>query len=184
MSTVIVLIGTSSSGKSTIARELQLLLPQPYLTVGVDTLIAALPAVMPAVDPGLTLAADGTISVGSGFRRLEHAWLAGISAIARDGVGVILDEVFLGGVESQQRVRSALSGLSVLWVAVRCDVEIAVAREAGRPDRVPGMVRSQAQIVHEGVSYDLQVDTSHATARECAAEIAAAVGQIATPPPR
>jgi chloramphenicol 3-O phosphotransferase len=85
MSTVIVLNGTSSSGKSTIARELQLVLPQPYLTLGVDTLIAALPAVMPADDPGLALAADGTISVGSGFRRLEHAWLAGISSMARDG---------------------------------------------------------------------------------------------------
>lgn len=96
---------------------------------------------------------------------------------------MILDEVFLGGAESQQRVRAALSGLSVFWVAVRCDVEVAVAREAVRTDRVAGMVRSQDRIVHEGVEYDLQVDTSHTTAGECAAEIAAVVGHIATPPP-
>jgi hypothetical protein len=37
------------------------------------------------------------------------------------------------------------------------------------------MARSQAAIVHDEVAYDLEVDTTHATAAECAAVIAAAV---------
>jgi hypothetical protein len=34
----------------------------------------------------------------------------GLAAIARDDVGVIIDEVFLGGRESQDRLRSAVYG--------------------------------------------------------------------------
>jgi chloramphenicol 3-O phosphotransferase len=177
MTNVIVLNGASSSGKSSIARELQLVLPQPYLHVGVDTLIEALPTVMPADEPGVTLGADGTVSVGSGFRRLEHAWLAGLAAMARDGVGVILDEVFLRGGESQRMVRQSLSGLAVRWVGVHCDVDVAVAREALRPDRIVGMARSQAAVVHDGVDYDIEVDTTDATAETCAALIADAVSR-------
>jgi chloramphenicol 3-O phosphotransferase len=41
---VIVLNGGSSSGKSSIARFLQSLLAGPWLTLGVDTLIEAMPA--------------------------------------------------------------------------------------------------------------------------------------------
>jgi chloramphenicol 3-O phosphotransferase len=177
MTTVIVLNGASSSGKSSIARELQLVLPQPYLHVGVDSLIEALPTVMPADDPGITLGEDGTVSVGSGFRRLEHAWLAGVAAIARDGVGVILDEVFLSGGESQRKVRDSLSGLPVRWVGVHCDVDVAAAREALRVDRVGGMARHQSAVVHEGVAYDIEVDTTHTTAAQCAAAIATALSR-------
>ena len=48
-------------------------------------------------------------------------------------------------------------GLSVLWVGVKCDRDVARAREALRPDRVAGMAESQAALVHEGVVYDLVV---------------------------
>ena len=44
-----------------------------------------------------------------------------------------------------------------------------------RGDRVAGMAASQAQRVHEGVVYELEVDTSHAEALECARIIAAQV---------
>jgi chloramphenicol 3-O phosphotransferase len=176
MRTVIVLNGASSSGKSSIAQALQGLLPDPYLSFGVDTLVDALPVAMADDGTGITIAADGTVSVGPGFRRLEHAWFAGLNAMALDGVGIIIDEVFLDGGEGQRRVRDSLSGRDVLWVGVHCDVDVAVAREALRPDRPVGMARSQAVVVHEGMHYDLDVDTTHATAEECAAVIAAAVG--------
>jgi len=44
---VIVLNGGSSSGKSGIARCLQAVLPDPWLTFGTDTLVDALPAFRP-----------------------------------------------------------------------------------------------------------------------------------------
>ncbi len=175
---VIVLNGASSSGKSSIALELQGLLPRPFLTLGVDTLVAALPpassasSAQSAHDPGIAFGSDGVVAVGDRFRQIEHAWYQGLAAIARDDVGVIVDEVFLGGRESQDRLRSSLGGLRVVWVGVRCDLDVAVAREVARPERTAGMASSQAMIVHEGVQYDLQVDTTTSTALECATTIA------------
>ena len=177
---VIVLNGASSSGKSSIAVELQGLLPRPFLTFGVDTLVAALPPATSAHEPGIAYGSepgiaygyDGVVAVGDRFRRLEHAWYQGLAAIARDDVGVIIDEVFLGGRESQDRLRSSLRGLWVVWVGVRCDLEVAVAREVARPVRAQGMASSQAMSVHEGVQYDLQVDTTASTALECATTVA------------
>ena len=68
--------------------------------------------------------------------------------MARCGTGVIVDEVFVGGGRSQQRLRAALSGSDVLWVGVHCSGQVAAARERGRPDRIPGMAESQAEVVH------------------------------------
>jgi len=44
-----------------------------------------------------------------------------------------------------------------------------------RADRIAGMAASQAELVHQGVAYDLQVDTTHAEALDCARAIAARV---------
>ena len=123
-------------------------------------------------EPGIVFGSDGVVAVGDRFRQLEHAWCRGLAAIARDDVGVITDEVFLGGRESQDRLRSALSALRVEWVGVRCDLEVAIAREVARPGRTEGMASSQAMTVHEGVQYDLSVDTTTSTALECATTIA------------
>jgi chloramphenicol 3-O phosphotransferase len=165
---VIVLNGGSSSGKSGIARCLQAVLPAPWLAFGVDTLIGAMPA-----NAGIEFASDGAVIVGAEFRSLEAAWMEGVAAMARAGARVIIDEVFLGGPTSQQRWRKALEGLDVLWVGVRCDGAVAADREIARGDRIVGMAMSQADIVHQGVTYDLEVDTTHAESMACARRIAA-----------
>ena len=169
---VIVLNGGSSAGKSRIARCLQDVLPTPWLTFGVDTLVEALPATMRS---GIEFPPDGTVVVGSAFRVLDEAWALGIAAMVRAGARVIVDEVFLGGPASQERWRRALDGLDVLWVGVRCDGAVAAAREAERGDRVTGMAQSQAEAVHVGIDYDLTVDTSRTDALTCARAIAARV---------
>ncbi|WP_410660706.1 chloramphenicol phosphotransferase CPT [Amycolatopsis sp. lyj-112] len=169
---VIVLNGGSSSGKSGIARCLQAVLPEPWLTLGVDTLIDAIPA---GVAEGIEFAPDGGVSVGSGFQRLEDAWMTGVAAMVRAGARVVIDDAFLGGAASQQRWRDALNGLEVLWVGVRCDGAVAAGREMARGDRVAGMAEAQADVVHRGVAYDLEVDTTEREALVCAREIAARV---------
>jgi chloramphenicol 3-O phosphotransferase len=172
---VIVLNGTSSSGKTSIARCLQAMMPTPWLLLGIDDLIRAMP------DEGLEdgsllhIGDTGLVDVGPGWRSLEASWYLGLAAMAAGGTGVIVDEVFLGGGESQERLRSALDGLEVFWVGVQCDVDVARAREALRPDRVAGMAALQASIVHQGVAYDLIVDTSHAPSASCASRIVTAV---------
>jgi len=118
---VIILNGGSSSGKSGIARCLQAVLPDPWLAFGTDTLTEAMPASMQSSAAGIQIAPDGEVSIGPEFRTLEAAWITGIAAMARAGARIIVDEVFLGGPASQQRWKTALAGLQVLWVGIRCE---------------------------------------------------------------
>jgi chloramphenicol 3-O phosphotransferase len=167
---VIVLNGGSSSGKSGIARCLQAILPDPWLSTGIDRLIEALPITMRG---GLEFTPDGGVTVGPEFDRLQAAWMEGIAATARAGAPVIVDDVFLGGAATQQRWQKVLTTLNVLWVGVHCATEAATARETARGDRVPGMAATQAELVHRGVVYDVEVDTTHTESLDCARTIAA-----------
>ncbi|MFD9214366.1 chloramphenicol phosphotransferase CPT [Streptomyces sp. NPDC059544] len=172
---MIILNGGSSSGKSGIVRCLQAVLPDPWLAFGCDSFVDALPAKLRTSDGGIVFAADGGVSVGAEFRALEAAWTEGIAAMARAGARVVVDDVFLGGAASQQRWQKALDGLAVLWVGVRCESAVAADREVARGDRVQGMAASQADVVHDGVFYDLEVDTTRTESMVCARTIAAHV---------
>jgi chloramphenicol 3-O phosphotransferase len=172
---VIVLNGGSSSGKSGIARCLQAVLPQAWLAVGVDTLIDVMPARLRLGSEGIGFTGDGEVSVGAEFRVLEDAWMAGVASMVRAGARVIVDDVFLGGAESRLRWEKALDGLDVVWVGVRCDAAVAAGRELARGDRVAGMAEAQAELVHRGMTYDVEVDSAKSEAVECARVIAARV---------
>jgi len=169
--------GGSSSGKSTLANSLQQRLKGTWLSLGVDDLIRAISFGPHDTGAGgsIDFGVDGSVIVGEKFRSAEKAWYEGLAAIARAGTGVIVDEVFLEGGRSQARLRTALQGLAVLWVGVQCQPEVAEARELRRADRTPGMARDQAQRVHEGVSYDLVVDTTANSPAKCAEAIAATI---------
>jgi chloramphenicol 3-O phosphotransferase len=185
---VIVLNGTTSSGKTTLAEALQDVLEESWLVFGIDTLLSALPLALWDIaddaiisprprdhevrDGGIAFSADGDVTVGVEFRRLEDSWLQGLATIAASGTRLILDDVFLDGVTSQDRLRHALSGRHVMWVGVTCDVDVALQRERDRGDRVVGMVARQSSSVHEGVHYDLVVDTTTQSATEVARQIA------------
>jgi chloramphenicol 3-O phosphotransferase len=171
---VIVLNGGSSSGKTSIARCLQAVLPQPWLRIGVDDLVEALPPALVRGE-GIAFGEDGSVTPGEAFRALEAAWMAGVAAMVRAGARIIFDDVFLGGAASQERTRAQLAGLDVLWVGVRCDAGVAELREHARGDRAAGMAALQAELVHEGVVYDIEVDTSRTGAETCARAIAARV---------
>ncbi len=166
---VVVLNGGSSSGKTSIGRCLQELLPRPWLLLGVDDLVDVAPSSLVSYGP------QGEVVLGDQWRALEAAWSRGVAAMARAGAGVIIDDVFLDGVVSQQRTSEHLEGLEVLWVGVHCDPEVAAARERARGDRPAGMAVGQATAVHRSVVYDLVVDSSTASPMDCASLIAARV---------
>jgi chloramphenicol 3-O phosphotransferase len=170
---VIVLNGGSSSGKSSIATSLQQQLDGTWLALGVDDLIRALShgPTDTAGGGSLQFSSDGSITVGEAFHRAEVAWYQGVAAMARAGAAVIADEVFLEGRPSQARLASALHGLSVVWVGVHCDPDVAETRETQRGDRIRGQARDQAVRVHKGVQYDIVVDTSRTSPSQCAATI-------------
>jgi chloramphenicol 3-O phosphotransferase len=167
---MIILNGGSSSGKSGIVLCLQSVLPDPWLAFGCDSFVEAMPARMRSSNEGIVFAADGGVSVGAESMALQQAWTEGVMAMARAGARVIIDDVFLGGAGSQQQWRKTLEGLAVVWVGVRCESAVAAGREVARGDRVQGMAASQADVVHEGVLYDLEVDTTHDSGIPASAE--------------
>lgn len=175
---VIVLNGGSSSGKSGLARSLQTALPDAWLSLSIDTLVDAMPARLTTGGDGIGFADDGGVDVGQEFMALQDAWIAGLVAMARAGAHIVVDDVFLGGGASQRRWLDALGDVPTLWVGVRCDAAVAEAREAARGDRVAGMAAKQAEVVHEGVAYDLEVDTTHTGSGDCARTIAAHLSTV------
>ena len=126
---VIVLNGGSSSGKSSLAVALQEVLPEPWLRLSVDMLIEALPSQMSSGGPGISFGDNGEVSLSAEFTRLEAAWMRGVAAMAGAGASVIVEDGFLSGPAAQERWRSALGELPVLWVGVRCDADVADMRE-------------------------------------------------------
>jgi chloramphenicol 3-O phosphotransferase len=129
---VIVLNGGSSSGKTGIARCLQAILPEPWIRLGVDDLVDALPPSLLDSDSGISFGQHGEVAVSGGFREVEAAWMAGVAAMARAGARIIFDDVFLSGVVSQERTRAHLEGLEVLWVGVLCRLPVTRERAAQR----------------------------------------------------
>lgn len=169
---IIILNGGSSSGKTSIAKSLQDLLPSTWLRFSIDDLIDAMPRSMFETNTGIVFHSDGTVNPGAEFRNLEAAWMQGIAAMVRAGARVIVDDVFVSGVDARKRWQVALEGLSVLWVGVRCDPNVAAMRENERGDRIPGMAASQALKVHIDMDYDIEVDTTEASTGDCAKIVA------------
>jgi chloramphenicol 3-O phosphotransferase len=168
---VIVLNGTSSSGKTSLGRALQDRLDGTWLLLGIDTFITALPWKLYGTPDGHTINDDGTIDFGDAWHAERHRWRAAVASLARAGSNLLLDEVFTEGAVDQARWAEALAGLDVTWVAVHVDVEVAAAREQARADRNIGMARQQALVVHEGVRYDIEVDSTSAAPEALAAQI-------------
>ena len=167
---VLVLNGGSSSGKSTLARTLQTVLPGIWLRLGVDTLVEACPPRLLSTD-GLDLAADGRVNIGADFTAVEQLWMAGVARIAELGGQILIEDNFVSGPTGQTRWREALHRSAVGWIGVRCPPEVAERRELARGDRVQGMAADQADRVHVGINYDLEVDTAEASVEQNAALI-------------
>ena len=106
--------------------------------------------------------------------RASHAYWA---ACAAAGLDQVIDDVWLVP-DQPAGLQRALSAANTLWVGVHCPVPVAEQRERERGDRTVGTVRGQYAVVHAHRTYDLDVDTSAATPRECAEAILAALESL------
>lgn len=167
---VVLLNGGSSSGKTTLARELQTSLPGVWLRLGIDTLVAACPPSLLSPD-GLDVAADGTVTSGPEFTKAELHWMAALARIAELGGNIVIEDNFVSGPASQQRWSHALRNVDVRWIGVHCPPAVAQRREKSRGDRPAGMAADQAERVHVGIYYDFEVDTETRSVTENAAAI-------------
>jgi chloramphenicol 3-O phosphotransferase len=181
VSTVILLNGAGSVGKSSIAKALQAITAEPFLHVEMDAFLNMMPERCWNHPDGLifeTRQQDGkpSVVIRSGpvaertLRGMRHA----IAAMARQGNNMIVDDVLL---ENELAEYAALlADFTFHTVGVFAALDVLEARERARGDRLIGLARWQHDRVHRGKRYDLKLDAGSATPAECAERIKRAFG--------
>ncbi|MEV7344217.1 AAA family ATPase [Streptomyces sp. NPDC093544] len=157
--TVILLNGTSSSGKSSIARELLDVLDGTWFHMPVDA-FHSMRGGSEIADEDLQAEIDRT---AKGFHR-------SVAGMAAGGNNLVVDHPL-----SRRWRLLDLLGLLVpedtVLVGVRCPLPELERRESERGDRQPGLAAMQYGEVHSHELHDLDVDTSLHNPRECALRV-------------
>lgn len=157
---IIFLNGTSSSGKTTIAKKLQDFFEEPYLYVSVDNFLHQLSErflkSQNVMDRELS-------SLISGFH-------ASVAAMAQAGNRVLLDHVLQEEVWLKDCL-NRFASVQVIFIGVKCPLEELERRETERVDRQKGLAKYQFDKVHRHKIYDVEIDTSKLTIQECVDKI-------------
>ena len=155
---IVLLNGTSSSGKTSLAKALQVALPQQYLHVQLN----AFRDMEPVGYFSREQAASGSLRVAA----LCRAMHATVAEFAAHGQNVIFDHVL--SVDAWHYLFEDFLKQSLYLVGVHCSIEELVRRERARGDREHGLAESQVSRIHEDREYDFSVDTSRSNPTECA----------------
>jgi chloramphenicol 3-O phosphotransferase len=186
---IVILNGAPRSGKSSIVAAIQERLEGCWINLGVDLARRMTP---PRLQPGIGLRPGEREHRAAAYVPLLYAALyESVAAHSRLGLNVAAD-VGHHDVETLADAATRLDGLPVLFVGVRCPIEVILERrrsaEAGRylapaeGEAVPAPVLRWQRDVHGGWEYDLELDTSQLDPIECAN----AIGERLRggPPPR
>ncbi|MET9154668.1 chloramphenicol phosphotransferase CPT family protein [Streptomyces griseoflavus] len=166
---IIFLNGTSSSGKSSIARELLRVLDEPYFHMPVDS--------FHAMRSRREIPADDLPGVLHRTWRGFHRAVAGMAAA---GNNVVVDHVL----SEEWRLRDCLElfpARDVVLVGVRCPLPELRRREEARGDRPAGLAARQFEQVHSHGVYDIECDTAANSAADCAGRISAFLTRQTSP---
>ena len=155
---ILLLNGTSSSGKTSLAKAVQVALPRQYLHVQLN----AFRDMEPVGYFSRTQAESGPLRVAA----LCRAMHATVAEFAGHGQNVIFDHVLSD--EAWHYLFEDFREQTLYLVGVHCAVEELVRRERARGDREHGLAESQVGQIHENREYDFSVDTSHSNPTECA----------------
>ena len=157
MANIIFLHGTSSSGKSTIAKAIQKQASTPFWHFASDQFVEA--GMLPKRQN------DGGVFDWSNNRPLFFtAFHNCIKAVADAGNDLILDHI----IESEawfHSLQALLSNHDVFFVGIHCPIEMLRAREKAREDqdignRYFGEAEYHLKHVHTYCDYDFEIDIS------------------------
>jgi len=198
---VVLLNGTSSAGKTSIAHALQDVMDAPYLHTGIDHFLPRLPhrcfAVCDEMEPAVaanlfllvyrggatrtTNEREGGTTVYANGRLIEvRIGPAGLVLLAGmyQGIAALatagVDVVVDDVIHDPRVLKAAVEALRdslVLFVGLHLPRELAERRERERGDRGPGGAAAFFDRVHAHGIYDLELDTSLADPAECALRI-------------
>ncbi|MFA5892124.1 MAG: chloramphenicol phosphotransferase [Actinomycetota bacterium] len=186
---IVILNGVQRSGKTSIAQVMQDKFPGVWMNIGADAHIRCTP---PAFRPGVGLRAQRPewASTAAGRVSLDvleeyvpvlyAALCESVAAHARLGLNVVVDvghhDAYSKPLGILPDCARRLAGLPVLFVGVRCPVDVLwERREAtwgqvrGEVDAgVTGSVHLGVDAIHAHGGYDLEVDTSALSPEACA----------------
>lgn len=169
MATVIVLNGTSSSGKTTIARAFQERAPRLFLNFSIDSILDALPR---SARDRITAGAD--IS-DLRLKELVTAFYACVKQLLDLGHDLVIDHAVVVPYHADL-LRAAIASHDALLVGVDCPPEVLRQRELQRGDRTIGLADRQYPRIHTLLDYDLMLDMSSMSAEDAADRIVARLG--------
>ncbi|HZT44120.1 MAG TPA: hypothetical protein VFA07_18290 [Chthonomonadaceae bacterium] len=188
---IVILNGTPRSGKSSIIAVVQDTFEGVWMNLGVDRFMQMTPK---RYHPGIGLRPGGERpDLEPLVATLYAAMYESIAAHSRLGLNVVVDVDHHDAYSIPRGILSdcarRLSGLPVLFVGVRCPIEVIMERrratgwDAGlaADAPVPPPVLRWQQEVHIPGIYDLEVDTSALSPEQCAAVIRERLEQ--GPPP-
>ena len=174
---IILLVGPSCAGKSTLAQAIQDLATEPFVLQSLDGLFASVPDRWGGSgverEAGFHYVMDGgTRRIGYGpvgWRLLQGLHRAA-AAHARAGVNVVVDDMLLDDAGLADWAE-ALTGLEVLLVRLTAPLTELARREAARERRrTPGLAAGHYDL-HERLDADLVIDTSRVAPDAAAARV-------------
>lgn len=180
---LIILNGPSSAGKSSVVKEMQKLWPRPLFTVGIDTVFTGWPERFVLdhheSDPvkeseslrivaGLGPAPSWIPKLSDAFLLVSRHLLESWVSMNQGGIDVVIDHCIIDPTLREQALE-LLAG--AFWVGVMCDIEELVRREKVRGDRYMGFASGSSAVVHQGMSYDMEIDTTSTSPEVLAQQI-------------
>jgi chloramphenicol 3-O phosphotransferase len=175
---IIYLNGSSSSGKTTLARALQHAFDDLFLHIGIDKIIGWMPEKVNDWTGGEAFLgyswkkstdASGNLiqelQMGPYAEKIAKTFQEVVLMLAKMGHHLIIDDISFGKKQVDEW-KELLKGFTVLWIGVNAPLPILEQREKERGNRIVGSARGQFNKVHADVTYDLEIDTHQATLDE------------------
>ncbi|MCM3629128.1 chloramphenicol phosphotransferase CPT family protein [Paenibacillus glycanilyticus] len=167
--TIVLLNGTSSSGKTSISNELVNQKEILFHHLSIDDFIKDyFNNKFSDIEP--TREVDEQVIVQITFNPLVSLYYSTIKLFSEMGLNVIVDTV----IENDKWFNECLdvfSGQPTLFIGVMCSKEELIRREQTRGDRNIGLAASQFSKVYSIDEYDLEVNTEEMNPSECADKI-------------
>jgi chloramphenicol 3-O phosphotransferase len=177
---IVILNGTPRSGKSSIATIIQNTFEGVWMNLGVDSFMKMTPE---RYQPGIGLRPGGERpDLEPLIVNLYHAMYESIAAHSRLGLNVVVDVGHHDFYSTRKRIlhncARVLKDFPVLFVGIMCPIDVVMERRIAtwgtgyiNDGDVPQPVTFWQESVHVPGIYDLELDTSVLSPKECADEI-------------
>jgi len=181
---VIILNGPSSVGKSSIIRSFQNKNNKVWLGIGLDKFFVDL---LPSkfyleAKPEHHTVMQGVASVDAKGNKVFNLYIGkegqkvikgmhrAIREYVRAGNNVIVDYINYDPFWIKD-LKKSLKGIKVIFVKINASLKTIEEREKNRATSPQGHARSHYHTVHQGINYDLTINTDHKTVDEASEEI-------------